>query len=171
MAQTPTPAHKPAPSAADRTAAERAAAERSTGTGGPDRPNPTTEERTAAGAAAKRGLPFGAPMVQKAGRHLVAVGTVIHQADDGSRVIVHHGQPLPELDDKHMKRLERGGAAAKTAPIQPAPGVEMKQTEWTFDEEKGVWIDEQGSMHAPVPSPEDEERERERRTEERIREE
>lgn len=137
MAQPPTPARP----------AERPA---------PDRPHPTSEQRSASKAAKDQELPPGAPsaMAQKSSKsHLVAVGTVIHQYDDGSRVEIMHGQPLPDLPGYETRRLERIGAASKgPAPAPSPPGVESKEAvEWEYDAEKGVWIDEQGSMHQAVP--------------------
>lgn len=124
MAQAPTPASKPA----------------------------TPGHPASAKSGEKPALPFGAPAVQVGGRRLVAVGTVIHQDEDGKRVVVDHGRPLPDgLDGKTMKFLEKQGAAARVVQPTPAPGVEAKMAEWTFDQARGVWLDEHGGVHQAVP--------------------
>src|SRR5580765_2878045 len=130
MAQPPTPAAKPAEKA-DHRPVERPSSPVAHAT----KPDPKTP-------------PFGAPAVMRRDT-LVAVGTVIHQDKDGKRTIIDHGQPIPEGIE--TKTLVKQGAAARTVPITPAPGVEAKEApEWHFDEKRGVWVDEQGSVHAPV---------------------
>jgi len=119
-------------------------------------PIPTTHKPAATHAAHsdKPALPPGAPTVMRKGI-LVAVGTVIISDKDGkNRQIIDHGMPIPDGVD--TKDLEKKGAAAKYAPPTPAPGVEAaKPAEWTYDEKRGVWLDEHGGMHAPAPPAQD----------------
>jgi hypothetical protein len=129
----------------------------------PSRPEPGKDASRPAGKQAEKPIPpLGAPTLQRAGRHLVAVGTVVHQDKDGKRTTIQHGQPLPDdMDSKDLKHLEARGAAARIAPQARQPGVEAKKApEWTWDADRGVWVDEQGSIHKngdPPPAAEDDE--------------